>query len=272
MDIATLLGLIIGMAVVALAVLAGSDFWVFLNLPGFLIVLGGTLAATLIKFPIATVFVAFRVGLKAAFGNEHNDIRAIVDQAAEFARIVRKDGFLALENADIRNEFFKKGIQHCVDGIDIAVIRETLTRERNLDYERQEVGERIFRAIGDSAPAFGMIGTLVGLVQMLSTMDDPKTIGPAMAIALLTTLYGALIANLVALPIADKLETKAAQDRLSKSLIIEAILGLHAKHNPDVLTELLEVYLPENQRHHEAVAGTSAKEHHPAHAAAGKPT
>lgn len=259
MDIATLLGLLLGMVVVTLAILVGSDFLVFLNLPGFLIVLGGTFAATLIKFPIATVFVAFKVGIKAAFGNEHNDAREIIDQAGELSQLARKGGFLAMQDVPVRNEFFRKGIQFCVDGFDVAVIRETLTREMNLDTGRQEVGERIFRAMGESAPAFGMIGTLVGLVQMLSTMDDPKTIGPAMAVALLTTLYGALIANLVALPIAEKLEAKAAQDRLTKSLIIEAILGIQAKHGSDVLTELLEIYLPENQRHHEEAAGGIGK-------------
>ncbi len=269
MDIATLLGLLVGVIVVVLAVLAGSDFWVFLNLPGFLIVIGGTFAATLVKFPITTVFVAFKVGVKAAFQNGDNDARAIIDQAMEFCRLVRKSDFLVLEGAEISNHFFKKGVALCVDGIDIAVIRETLTREMNLDAERQEIGERIFRAIGDSAPAFGMIGTLVGLVQMLSTMDDPKTIGPAMAIALLTTLYGALIANLVALPIADKLEAKTGQDCLIKSLIIEAILGIHAKHNPDILTELLEVYLPENQRHHETVPAVAGKTAQRASAARG---
>lgn len=259
MDIATLLGLLLGTIVVAMAVLVGSDFWVFLNLPGFLIVLGGTFAATLIKFPIRTVFVAFRVGIKAAFGNEKNDVVGIIDQAADLTRIVRKQGLLALQDVDIDHDFFNKGVQLCIDGIDIEIVRETLTREMNLDTGRQEVGERIFRAIGESAPAFGMIGTLVGLVQMLSTMDDPKTIGPAMAIALLTTLYGALIANLVALPIADKLQAKAEDDRLTKSLIIEAILGISAKHSPDVLIDLLEVYLPENRRHH----GTATADHGP---------
>ena len=260
MDIATLIGLVLGMAVVALAVLTESDFWVFLNLPGFLIVMGGTFAATLIKFPISKVFVAFRVGVAAAFRNEHDDAPEIIEDAASFAAVVRKEGWLALQDAPVENDFFAKGIQLCVDGFDIDVVREALTREMNLDTSRQEVGERIFRAIGDSAPAFGMIGTLVGLVQMLSTMDDPSTIGPAMAIALLTTLYGALIANLVALPIAEKLEAKAGQDRLTKSLIIEAIVGLHAKRSPDVLVEMLEVYLPENQRHHEdAVAGSAGR-------------
>jgi chemotaxis protein MotA len=271
MDIATLLGLVIGIVVVAGAVLSGSDFWVFLNLPGILIVLGGTFAATLIKFPIAMVFVAFKVGLRAAFGNAQDDAREIIEQAGEFARLARKDGFLALEDADVGNEFFRKGIQLCVDGIDIDLIRATLTSEMNLDAGRQEVGERIFRAIGDSAPAFGMIGTLVGLVQMLSTMEDPSTIGPAMAIALLTTLYGALIANLVALPIAEKLETKADQDRLTKSLIIEAIVGIHGKQNPDVLIDFLEVYLPENKRHHDEVSDGSDRQGASAPAAAGNP-
>lgn len=248
MDIATLLGLVIGMAVVTFAILSGSDLVVFLNLPGFLIVVCGTFAATLIKFPISTVFVAFKLGVKAAFGKDRDDPGRILDQVIGLAERARKGGMLAMQDAEITNDFLKRGIQLCVDGHDLPLIRKALTDEMELTIKRHDEGAKIFRGIGDSAPAFGMIGTLVGLVQMLANMDDPKAIGPAMAVALLTTLYGALIANLIALPIADKLETKLEQARVNMTLVIEGVAQIHNKQNPSVLVELLGVYLPEKQR------------------------
>ncbi len=256
MDIATLLGLIIGMAVVVAAILVGSDMWVFLNLPGFLIVIGGTFAATLIKFPLKTVSTAFRVGIHAAFVGDKDDPKSLIDLAIELARKSRKGGMLALEGADIDNRFFKKGIQLCVDGMAPEVVRKTLVGEMNQSIRRHEEGGKIFRAIGDSAPAFGMIGTLVGLVQMLSSLSDPAAIGPAMAVAMLTTLYGALIANLIALPMADKLESRTDQERVTKSLIIDSVLEILGQTNPNVLEELLQIYLPENLRikHHDEKA------------------
>ncbi|MDP7668035.1 MAG: MotA/TolQ/ExbB proton channel family protein, partial [Rhodospirillales bacterium] len=208
MDIATLLGLVIGISVVGMAVLTGSELWIFLNVPGFLIVIGGTFAATLIKFPITTVFSAFKLGVTAAFVSDKGDPRSLIALAVSLAEKTRAGGLLALEEVEIENDFFKKGIRLCIDGHDGEVVRKALTSDMELSIQRNEEGGKIFRGIGDSAPAFGMIGTLVGLVQMLSNMEDPKTIGPAMAIALLTTLYGALIANLIALPMADKLESR----------------------------------------------------------------
>jgi len=249
MDIATLIGLLIGLTVIVLAILEGSDLWVFLNAPGFLIVVCGTLAATMIKFPIAKVFTAFKIGVVAAFVNEKETPRILVDLALHLADEVRKGGMLALENVDIQNKFFGRGIRFCVDNYDLELIRKMLTKEMELTIVDHQEGERIFRGIGESAPAFGMIGTLVGLVQMLSNMSDPKTIGPAMAVALLTTLYGAVIANLVALPIAEKLGTKTQRERITKGLIIESVLQIHAKQSPSVLEGMLEVYLPEGQRH-----------------------
>ena len=248
MDIATLLGLVIGVSVVTLAIMTGSELSIFLNLPGFLIVVGGTFATTLIKFPIAGVFVAFFVGIKAAFVNEKEGPREIVDLTMRLVKRARKVGLLGLEKVRVRNTFFRKGIQLCVDGREADVIRKMMTREMELAIQRQEVGERVFRAIGESAPAFGMVGTLVGLVQMLSSMSDPTTIGRAMAVALLTTLYGVLIAQLIALPISDKLEAKNEIERGNRVLIIEAIVQIHERNNPTAVLDILEAYLPEKQR------------------------
>ena len=132
----------------------------------------------------------------------------------------------------------------CLDGYTIDVVRETIVREVNLTILRQEKGEVMFRGIGDSAPAFGMLGTLVGLVQMLANLDDPATIGPAMAVAMLTTFYGAFIANLIALPIAEKLALKTEKDRLTMDLIVDSVVQIGSNQNPNVLEEMLSVYLP----------------------------
>ena len=248
MDIATLLGLVIGVSVVLMAVLTGSDLWIFINIPGLLIVVGGTFAATLIKFTLGSVMVALKVGSKAALTNPKNDPREIIDESLEMAALARKSGVLALEGRDIPNGFMAHGIRLCIDGHNLDVVRKVMTSEKDQNQVRHEEGSKIFRAIGDSAPAFGMIGTLVGLVQMLANMDDPKTIGPAMAIALLTTLYGALIANLICLPIADKLESKIDNGRVTSDLIIEAVSQIHQRQSPMILGDILEAYLPENQR------------------------
>jgi len=247
-DFATLIGLIVGVGVVLAAILVGSDLFIFLNLPGFLIVVGGTMAATFVKFPLNKVFIALKTGSQTAVMNVHQDPRNLIEISLELANVARKNGILALEGVEVSNPFFRRGIKLCVDGHPQEVIRNALIRDMELSIHRNEEGSHIFSAIGDSAPAFGMIGTLVGLVQMLSAMDDPKSIGPAMAVALLTTLYGAIIANLIALPISDKLESKTEEERLSKELILEAIMQIQQRQSPMILADILEGFLPENQR------------------------
>ena len=139
-------------------------------------------------------------------------------------------------------------MQYIADGYDAEIIRESLERERDQALERLEDGQRIFKAIGDAAPAFGMIGTLVGLVAMLANMDDPSKIGPAMAIALLTTLYGAIIANLVCLPIADKLELKSKIEEVNLTLVLDGIMQVRDARSPNLVREMLIAYLPEKHR------------------------
>jgi len=247
-DITTLVGLIFGILVVVLAIMSGSDLGIFLNLPGFLIVFGGTFAATLIRFPLHNVFIALKLGLKAAFLKAVDDPRAVIDKALECVKVHRTGGVMALGKVEVGDTFFQKGLQLCADGYDYDIIRKTLSEDKEVTLRHHELGEKIFRAIADAAPAFGMIGTLVGLVQMLSNMSSPDALGPAMAIAMLTTLYGALIANLIALPIADKLAAKEEEEGILKTLTLEAVLLILEKQNPNVMEEMLQVYLPENLR------------------------
>ncbi len=247
MDLATLIGLVSGMGVIVAAILMGSSLALFVNVPSVMVVAGGTLAATLMKFPLSHCLGAFKVALKAFF-YKSEDPHRLIELGVELASIVRKEGLLALENRTVDNPFFQKGLQFCVDGQDAEFVRKVLTQDMDLTIERHEIGQKIFRAIGESAPAMGMIGTLVGLVQMLVNMEDPKSIGPAMAVALLTTLYGALVANLFALPIADKLALRSNEERINKSLIVEIIAGIQAGQNPRVMEELLKTYLPPQRR------------------------
>ncbi len=262
-DFATLAGMIIGVSVVTLAIYTESDLRIFINVPGLLIVLGGTFAATLIKFPLRGVFVAMPVGFAAAFTSDRERPRDYIVQAIRMSKLARKKGLLSLENVTIRNPFFRKGIRLCVDGRDLDYIRKVLTQEMSMSIQREETGARIFLAIGESAPAFGMFGTLVGLIQMLSSMTDPTAIGRGMAVALLTTLYGILIAQLVALPIADKLEAKSRSERATRSLIIECVFQIQQRQNPTAMRDVLEPFLPEKQRQigaHESWTGGGDRE------------
>ncbi|WP_203299150.1 motility protein A [Marinobacter sediminum] len=248
MDILTLVGLVAGVLIVAMAMLANASFLTFLNLPGLAIVLGGTFAVTLIKFRMPSVMSAFRLAFSAAFTDRVARPAALVREVGALALVVRKEGILGLENHDTDNDFLRKAINLCVDGHPPELVEEALAQEAQQISERYEVAERVFRGIGESAPAIGMLGTLIGLVQMLNTLDDPSSIGPAMAIALLTTLYGAFIAQLIALPLADKLQLKAEDETRNQMLIITSIKNIMRGENPRVMTELLSSFVHPDHR------------------------
>jgi len=248
MDIATIAGIVAGSVIVTLAILSGGDVGTFVNVPSMLIVIGGGFAATVIRFPLKNVFQALVLGSKVAFTHKKTDPVEMINKIAELAQVVRRDGPLALDNLEIDDPFLQKGAQFVADGYDPVFIQESLELERDQNLERLDEGQRIYKAIGDAAPAFGMIGTIVGLVQMLSNMEDPSTIGPAMAVALLTTLYGALIANLIALPISDKLSTKGKLVEVAQTLTIDGVMQLSAGKNPNLIREMLHAYLPEKAR------------------------
>ncbi len=247
MDLATLIGLIGAFGIVTAAILVGGSALVFVNPPSLLIVMGGTLMVVLMKFPLAHFLGAVKIAMKAFFHKSESPDQ-LIREGVELANVARKEGVLGLENQEISNPFLQRGIQFCVDGHEPDFVRSMLSKDINLTIERHERGKAIFVAIADVGPAMGMIGTLVGLVQMLSAMDDPKAIGPAMAVALLTTLYGAMLANMVAMPIADKLAHRSQEERLNKRLILEAINGIQEGINPRIMEELLKTYLPGNKR------------------------
>src|SRR6202167_5472692 len=223
----------------------------FVSDHAMIIIFGGSFAATLIRFPLATIMHGLPVGLKYAFTLRRTTQRELVDEIAALAEIARKQGPIGLEKVEIEDTFLAKGIRFVADGYDADFIRDNLERDRDNFLQHLDEGQKIYRAIGDCAPAFGMIGTLLGMVQMFANMTDPSKLGPFMATALLATLYGALVANLVCLPIADKLHGKLTDEDINRTLIIDGILMIRDSRSPTLVREMLLAYLPEKHRHAE---------------------
>ena len=247
MDIATLIGLLGGFGIIIGAIATGGDVMLFVNVPSVLIVVGGTSFVVLMQVTIKDFISSFGIALKAFFYQTY-DSQGLIEEAVELADIARKNGLLALESQEISNAFLEKGIGLCVDGHDPVLVKKMLTRDIDQTLDRHKVGIAMFKNMAVVSPAMGMIGTLVGLIQMLANMSDPASIGPAMAIALLTTLYGAIIANCFASPIAIKLMRSSQMEELNRKLIMETIGGIQEGMNPRVLEQLLCTYLPTSKR------------------------
>ncbi len=247
MDIASLVGIIAAFGIIVSSIMMGGPFIIFVNVPSILVVVGGTFGATLMRVTLADFLGSFKVGMKA-FMYKMDNPSSLIEEAVEMANIARKEGLLALEGRDISNLFLQRGIGLCIDGHSPEIVNNLLSKDINLAIERHTKGSDMFKAMAVYAPAMGMIGTLIGLVQMLANMSDPAAIGPAMAVALLTTLYGAVIANAFAQPLAEKLMLIAASEKLNKSLILESIAAIQDGTNPRVMQQLLNAFLPETKR------------------------
>jgi len=241
-DISTLIGILGAFGIIVGAILSGGELGPFIDVPSLLIVVGGTFFVTFSQVTLGDFLGSFSVGMKS-FLYKVDDPLQLIEESVQLADIARKNGLLALEGQEIANPFMQKGISLCVDGHDPALVKKMLESEIKLMLLRHENGIRMFTNMATMAPAMGMIGTLVGLVQMLSNMSDPAAIGPAMAVALLTTLYGAIIANAFAQPVADKLARSIELEQINSSLIIETIGAIQEGMNPRVLEQLLSTYL-----------------------------
>lgn len=247
MDLATLVGLLGGFAIIVFAMVLGGSVGMFVDVPSVLIVLVGSLLVCMMKFSLGQFLGATKTVAKA-FMFKLDSPEELIVNVKELADEARKGGLLALEGKEISNDFLKRGIGLLIDGHEAEVVRSLLLKDKNQAVDRHKTGSRVWEALGDVAPAMGMIGTLIGLVAMLSNMDDPKSIGPAMAVALLTTLYGAMLANMVAIPFADKLKLRMAEESLIKSMSIDAIIAIQAGQNPRVIEMMLRNYLSEGSR------------------------
>ncbi len=247
MDFATILGIVSGTILILASMASGGSLSSFLNLPGIMIVAGGTLAATLINESLTRVLGAMRVGMQAFFERKmspEQTIETVVGLAAK----ARKEGLVSLDNHDIPDTFLARGVRLGVDGLDPEAVRSILSSELQTLKERHRRGQTIFRFMGSTAPAMGMVGTLVGLVQMLKTLDDPSAIGPAMAIALLTTLYGAIIAFVICNPIASKLEHRTEEEVAQMTLAMAGVESILKGENSLVIQSKLDAYLAPAQR------------------------
>lgn len=249
MDIATLLGVVSGFGLVIAAIKMGGGLIYFWNAPSVMIVIGGTIAITLINYPLSDVLSVMSV-LKNAFLYQIPPITSLIPDIVELSKIARREGILALEKKvkTMNEPFLSKGVELAVDGMEPDSIREILEKELMFTEDRHKKGAEIFTVMGTFAPAMGMIGTLIGLVQMLVNMDDPKSIGPAMAVALVTTFYGSVMANLMFLPIAGKLKIRREDEAKYKQLIVEGISSIQVGDNPRVVEQKLHTYLSPKER------------------------
>jgi chemotaxis protein MotA len=257
MDITTALGLAAGAAVVLTLIMLGGDLRMFYDLHAIIVIFGGSFAATLIRFPLSAILHGIPLGMKFAFTLRRKGQRELVDEIAGLAEVARKQGPVGLEKVEIDDPFLAKGVRYVADGYDTQFIRDNLERDRDNFLTHLDEGQKIYRAIGDCAPAFGMIGTLIGMVQMFANMTDPSKLGPFMAVALLATLYGALVANILCLPIADKLHVKLTDEDINRTLIIDGILMIRDSKSPTLVREMLLAYLPEKHRHEEHEVATA---------------
>jgi chemotaxis protein MotA len=247
MDIATVSGIVLATLAIIGSILYGSPLSIFIDIPSILIVGGGVLASTLIKWPLEAVKITVSVFMKSIFFSPAEP-KGMIEEIQKLAETARRESVFALEKVPVADKFLKKAVTLAADNRPPEVITSILSLEIAAMEERHGKGVEIFEGMGADGPAFGMIGTLIGLVQMLQNMSDPSSIGPAMAVALLTTFYGSVIANVFTIPIAAKLKQRSKQESTKMNIIVAGVLGIVAGENPRVIREKLDSFLPPKDR------------------------
>ena len=247
MDFASLIGIISGISLIISAIFLSSDINNFMNTPGIMIVLGGTTAATLLTFPFRDVFSSFKAAF-FVFRQEKQNPNESISMMLKLSTISRRKGLLALSGVKTASPFLKRACNLIADSASEEMIRNALRNEIEAMKIRHFIIQDIFKKMAIYAPAFGMLGTLIGLIQMLSDLEDPTNIGPAMAIALLTTFYGSLLANMLFLPIAGKLRSRTLVEVLNLEIIFEGAISIVNNNNPLAVYERLSSFIPANNR------------------------
>jgi chemotaxis protein MotA len=250
MDIMTLVGTLIAVGLLTYSCATGpGGLALFIDIPSVMIVFGGTLGVFLMNFTIPDVKALVSVFLRTYLFKLNSPTEEI-GRIVQYATLARKEGLLALEGKlkEVDDKFFAKGVQLVIDGFPPDTVRDIMELEAEWQKQRHATGKKMLDQIGAYAPAFGMIGTLVGLVQMLTSLDDPSKIGGGMAVALLTTLYGALIANVICIPLSGKLELRAKEEALLRELMIEGISAIQAGDGPQIIKEKLKTFVAPRQR------------------------
>ena len=249
MDIATIIGILLGFVVITSAIVTGGGWQMFIHLPSMGITIGGMLCATLIHFSLPQFLGIFSVIKKTVIAKvpSHSEL---IQKMVNYAAISRRDGPLALEQEIQKtdNVFFAKGLQMLVDGQESDTINEIMSMEIQHLEDRHAIGKKILEFMGSAAPAFGMIGTLIGLVQMLRSLDSPESIGAGMAVALITTFYGALSANLVFIPLAGKLGLYSKAESTVMEMIVEGICAIARGDNPTAVREKIQIFVSQGRR------------------------
>jgi len=248
-DIATLIGILVSFGLVIVSIMLGGEGAWFVNAPSLMIVLGGTMGATLLAYPLADVLSVFRV-VKHVFMHKSQATSELIPLISGFAKKARQEGILSFESqlSEIEDPFLVKGIQMAIDGMESSAIEDVMTTEIIYLEERHRLGSEIFTTLGTFAPAVGMLGTIIGLVQMLMQMEDPSQIGAPMAVALLTTFYGTLLANLLFLPVAGKLKTRSKQEILIKQMVLEGVISIQSGDNHRVVEQKLKAFIAPKAR------------------------
>lgn len=247
MDIATLIGFILVFVAIVGAILAGGDIFVFIDIPSAIVVCGGLIGATMIKWPMEVVKSIIPVMMKTLFFTAV-DPKDTIDELVKLAETARRESVFALEKVPIDDIFLKKAMTLAADNRPPEVLQAILQLEIDSMEERHKVGISVLEGMGADGPAMGMIGTLIGLVIMLQNLSDPSSIGPAMAIALLTTFYGSIFANALALPMRQKVDYRSKSEVLKMNIIIAGTLGIVAGENPRLIREKLNSFLPPSDR------------------------
>ncbi len=259
MDLATLIGIVAGLAFMIISILSGGSLMTFFDVMSILIVIGGGLASTLISYKLGEVTKIIGV-VKNAFVGKEVAPEVLITQLVELGQKARREGLLSLE-VDIEqmeDEYIKQSLQLVVDGVEPETIREFMDLELYNMKSRHAKGQSLFKTMGSLFPAWGMIGTLIGLILLLKSLDDPSKIGPAMAVALITTFYGSVLANFVCIPIANKLKMKSEEEIKLKEMLTEGILSIHAGENPKIMEHKLKLFISPERR--KLLAGQKDKE------------
>ena len=249
MDLATLIGMVVSFGMISAAIAGGGSFGLFVDSASMLIVFGGTLGAAMTHYPLGTVLTIGKVIRKTLVGKTPSTTD-ILDQFMDYANRARREGILSLESvvSGLTDTYVKKGLQLTVDGLEPESIQAIMEAEISNVESRHETGVDLINALAAYAPALGMIGTVIGLVQMLQTMSDPSTIGPAMAVALITTFYGAVLANLVFLPMVGKLKHRSKEEVHIMEMQMEGVLCISRGENPRIMEEKLSSFQPPKER------------------------
>ena len=248
MDIATLIGFLVAWVLMIYPMATGAGLSAFGDAASVQIVLGGSLMVLLMRSQLSDFITMWAQVFAKIFIAKVDDPKELIEQISELANIVRKDGMIALEGQDIGNPFLAKGVSLLVDGTPPEVVTANLENDNDLMKARHDTAIQMWVSWADIAPAMGMIGTLIGLVGMLQNMSDPKAIGPAMAVALLTTMYGAIVANVLAKPVSEKLGALSEREQANNQLIMQALDEIQKGTNPRVISDILASRLPPKVR------------------------